>query len=617
MKQRKYNKEKKIRKILLISSDIEMQKKIKSKKYTLINSMTPKELEKLFQINNGQISTTISTYTNVLEKHIVKKIVDIPNNINYYYSDFVDNNNKNKEIKKRRRRYKTLFSDKGFFINYEHLIEETKKKEEEKETKEKIIENLIPFVSKKKSVGEEKINGYKSFPLIEIGQKNLFNFIKISTNNEINDFNKTYNIDIKEKEKEKEKENNSLNSSYDSNIWSQVNFSKFKENPKKRRKILDVNYKLIYYCYKYLKRKRPLEIKSSFNAYYGFEFEESYLKKNKTIKENETSSQIKIKLKKCKSSKEVKVFAKNQNSSKKKKKDNLKENKSISKELNKKKRVKSVYIKHKQKKIYNNIKKVNSNNSKHSYINNNEIKNEPKIIKKLVQKFESLTSEKKYIINYKRLSQGADYKIKNNNNPVIKKTKTNKFQNSAQRKKRLNRVKSSTQNIMSKADTKISSSDNESSLNISSVQNKKIKKSLHKIKEINNNINNINCININRKYEKFRSYRKEIDFSKTKKIKLINPSKFKNENPEENKVKEIISSKKPKKTIEEPTRGKFINSLKKTINFEINDNEVNKDYNKQKIVFRNNQFSKTKMGKTKSLRIRKKDSFLKKINNIE
>ena len=60
-------KEKKIRKLLLINSDQEMQKKIKKKNSVLINSMTPLELENSFQLYKDRINTSVSIYTNVLE----------------------------------------------------------------------------------------------------------------------------------------------------------------------------------------------------------------------------------------------------------------------------------------------------------------------------------------------------------------------------------------------------------------------------------------------------------------------------------------------------------------------------------------------------------------------
>ena len=91
--------------------------------------MTPIQLEKLYKVNNQPIKILISTYTNVIEKHIVEKIVDIPKNINYYQSDFKDNRKPKKE-KIILRRYKHLYSAKNFVVNYDNLIndKEGKKK---------------------------------------------------------------------------------------------------------------------------------------------------------------------------------------------------------------------------------------------------------------------------------------------------------------------------------------------------------------------------------------------------------------------------------------------------------------------------------------------------------
>ena len=52
--------------------------------------MTPLQLENLFQLYKDRINTSVSTYTNILEKHIVKQVVDNQKNINYYYSDFIE-----------------------------------------------------------------------------------------------------------------------------------------------------------------------------------------------------------------------------------------------------------------------------------------------------------------------------------------------------------------------------------------------------------------------------------------------------------------------------------------------------------------------------------------------
>ena len=87
-------------------------------------------------------------------------------------------------------------------------------------------------MSKKKSVGEEKITTNKTYPLIEIVQNN------INIKEEIED--SSCECDSKDKE-----------------------CDNCNEKKKVIKKKLDINYKLIYYCYTYLKRKRPLVIKKS------------------------------------------------------------------------------------------------------------------------------------------------------------------------------------------------------------------------------------------------------------------------------------------------------------------------------------------------------------------
>ena len=118
MKKNKITKEKTIRKLLLINSDNEMQKKIRRKNPVLINSMTPLELENSFQLYKDRINTSVSTYTNILEKHIVKQVVDNQKNINYYYSDFIEDR-KGRIIN---HRYKGVYSAKNFDPNFADII---------------------------------------------------------------------------------------------------------------------------------------------------------------------------------------------------------------------------------------------------------------------------------------------------------------------------------------------------------------------------------------------------------------------------------------------------------------------------------------------------------------
>ena len=224
-------KEKKIRKLLLINSDQEMQKKIKKKNSVLINSMTPLELENSFQLYKDRINTSVSTYTNVLEKHIVKQVVDIQRNINYYYSDFIDDK-KRRIMNQKYNKYKGVYSAKNFNTNFGDIIgdeeeseekEEDEKEEEKEEEKEKekeeekeedkeeeLLKSIIPFINKKRSVGTGKIIKDKSYSLIS------------PANNHINS-------------------NNVCIDTCDCNS----NIHQKYEKQKKRKKMLDMNYKLI------------------------------------------------------------------------------------------------------------------------------------------------------------------------------------------------------------------------------------------------------------------------------------------------------------------------------------------------------------------------------------
>ena len=131
MKQNNIAKEKKIRRLLLLNSDKEMQNKIKKKNPVLINSMTPLELENSFQLYKDIINTSVSTYTNILEKHIVKCVVDIHNNINYYYSDSMENK-KRRKINKNNK-YKRVYSHKIFDSNFGDFIDDEEESEEKEE----------------------------------------------------------------------------------------------------------------------------------------------------------------------------------------------------------------------------------------------------------------------------------------------------------------------------------------------------------------------------------------------------------------------------------------------------------------------------------------------------
>ena len=77
----------KIRKILLTFVDIELKKKKKSNHFILINSMYPNELDNIVHINQDPINIPTINFTNIAEKHLVKRIVDTKNDINYFYFD--------------------------------------------------------------------------------------------------------------------------------------------------------------------------------------------------------------------------------------------------------------------------------------------------------------------------------------------------------------------------------------------------------------------------------------------------------------------------------------------------------------------------------------------------
>ena len=244
MKQNNITKEKKIRRILLLNSDKEMQNKIKKKNPVLINSMTPVELENSFQLYKDIINTSVSTYTNILEKHIVKHVVDIHNNVNYYYTDSIENK-KRRKINKKHNKYKGLYSAKIFGSNFGDFIDDEEESEEkEEDEKEEIIKSIIPFINKKKSVGEGKIIKDKSY-------------LVISPKNNKNNKEDIYN-----------------NICFDTCHFNSKSHKQCQKQ--KKRKMLDINYKLIYYCYTYLKRKRPLLVQNNDNSISicGLEIEE-------------------------------------------------------------------------------------------------------------------------------------------------------------------------------------------------------------------------------------------------------------------------------------------------------------------------------------------------------
>ena len=483
----KDSKGKKIRKILLINSDIEMQKKVKAKNHILINSMTPLELENLFKLSKEPINITFSTITNILEKHMIQRIVDIPNNINFFYSDTINEKNTIKKVIKKKFQGKN--SAKNFIVNYEKLIE---KKENNNNKKEEIFEQIIPFASKKKSVGEEKIKGTKSYHLIAIGQQNIFQMISKDFNkNNIrysNDIDSNNNDNISEKDNN-ENEDKNLNSLCFSNSSIQTESDKFDKNIKSKEKPININNKLIYYCYTYLKRKRPLMTRNSNNTtIYGLEIEEEVFKKHNTIK-NLKKCELKkkrpvrpINKLKCKSCKEVKVY--NQINSSKIKKEEKHEinNKEIKILKSRRKSTNSEKISekdninistkdfiYKKKRGKTLTDKISSNNGSVKTKNKKSQENIIKALKIIAKKIHTIRSEKNEKIS-KKISQNI--KLKRRAHSIVKKSKNNNDIKNQYYKKYLNLRVMPSLNIISKADTKNSSFDNITSEEYSSIQNK-------------------------------------------------------------------------------------------------------------------------------------------------
>ena len=551
-------KSKTIRKLLLIISDNEMQKKIKTKNHILINSMTPKQLENLFQLSKGPISTTISTYTNVLEKHFVQKIVNIPKNIDYYYSDIMDKKKQNAKIFK----YQLLQSAKDFIVNYENLLENEEKNCEIDNKEEEIVDNLIPFYTKKKSVAHGKIKDYKSNPPLEIGQKNLLKIYEDGYKNSIN------NMEINEK--------TSINNINSYNDINEKTCDKYKEKSENKNKIKDINYKLVYYCYTYLKRKRPQFKPSSNISIYGLQIEEEYLlkrTKSNYIKKRQSKKKSKILDIKCKSSKEI-----TKNNIQKNKK---KENQTI-KDYKPKIRGKSISNKNRPKKsnLY-----INNNSS----VNTNNLGIDPIIIKTLTKKLISIKGEKGKTSKVKRFSQNIKENIRAKS--IIRKSKAHNT-NTSLKKKAIN-IRRSPTHIISKADTKNTSLDYLSSNDMSSPIKHK-----NKIKIINFHIhprkesNNYNNSNKKEKIYKKLIFDKE-NKSFRKKTKKTTHSILKYDCPEEMKIKENVHFRKAKKTLNEPIRGKLLNSLQKYVEFEEKKSFKEKSKERNKKYLKNKPSSKT------------------------
>ena len=500
-------KEKKIRKLLLINSDQEMQKKIKKKNSVLINSMTPLELENSFQLYKDRVNTSVSTYINVLEKHIVLQVVDINKNINYYYSDFIENK-KRRVTNQKYNKYKGEYSAKNINTNFGDLIDgeeesEENEEDEKEEKEEEIIKSIIPFINKKRSVGAGKIVKDKSYSLVS----------------PVNNF------------KNKEDLNNICIDTCD----CKSNDHHVCEKQKNRKKMLDMNYKLIYYCYTNLKRKRPLITQNNYdnnvtiNELYGLEIEEEYFDKMKrrtsTYKENKISNKLNNNMLRP-------VSSKNVNGSMKK----VKKNKTM----------KHIHKKNKR-------GCVTSKNGNNNHISNftNVLNN----LKSKLKKYISIKSDKKSIKKKNRLSQDHKTDKIKTKSSIKKHKKTNSNNN-----KIINVGESPFQNFMSKLDTKTTSFDE----NSSSVENK------NKIKNSKRKESNINSKN----KEATKNLKK--DNNERRKIKYITDSKLKHKCFEELKIR--VNYKPNKKSLVEPIRSQFMNSLQKKVGFNFEENKKNNFY---------------------------------------
>ena len=519
MKQNNITKEKKIRRILLLNSDKEMQNKIKKKNPVLINSMTPLELENSFQLYKDIINTSVSTYTNILEKHIVKHVVDIHNNINYYYTDSIENK-KRRKINKKHNKYKGLYSAKIFGSNFGDFIDDEEEREEkEEDEKEEIIKSIIPFINKKKSVGEGKIIKDKSYSVIS--PKNNYD--------------------------NKEDINNNI--CFDTCHFNSKSHKQCQKQ--KKRKMLDINYKLIYYCYTYLKRKRPLLVQNNDNSISicGLEIEEEYFNqinlRASSVKKNKAKNKFQLNKMRSKSTKNI-------NRKKVKKNKYLKEFKDINK-----------------KNLRGCITNRNRNNNNHP----NNLTNELNNLKSKIDKYISIRSDKKSKMGKDRLSR--DNKIeKCRTNSVVK--KHNKIH--CNDNKIINVGESPFQNIISKLDTKTTSfDDNSFSMEI---KNRRISNNKRR-KESNFNSKN---------KDKAKNFKK----IGRRKFKFITHNKLKHQCLEEIKVG---NNKPNKKSLKEPIRAQFMNSLQKKVGFNFEENKKNFYKNKKassKVSLINKMKSKSK-----------------------
>jgi hypothetical protein len=507
MKQNKITKEKKIRRLLLLNSDKEMQIKIKKKNPVLINSMTPLELENSFQLYKDIINISESTYTNILEKYIVERFVDINKNINYYYSESIENKKRKKAVKKYNK-YKGVYSAKIFGSNFDDFIDDEEEREEkEEDEKEEIIKSIIPFINRKKSVVEGKIIKDKSYSKLRP---------KINNN---------YKEDIN---------NNICFDTWDLNSNNNQQYEK-----QKKQKMLDINYKLIYYCYTYLKRKRPLIVQNNDNniSIYGLEIEE------------ENFNQVKLRASTVKKNKEKNKLQIN---------DITKIRSKSTKNINRKKAKKNKYLKDlKDLKDINKKNRICVTNRYNNNSQSNNLDNELSNLKSKIKKYISIRSEKKYKIKMNKLLQDKNIE-KCRTNSMFK--KHNKFHSNENYI--INVGESPLQNIISKLDTKTTSFDD----NSSSMENKNRGISNNKRKK-ETNINS-----------KIKEKAKILKKNGRRKFKFITHNKLKHQCLEEIK---LGNNKPNKKSLKEPIRAQFMNSLQKKVGFNFEENKKNFYKNKK------------------------------------
>ena len=506
MKQNKITKEKKIRRLLLLNSDKEMQVKIKKKNPVLINSMTPLELENSFQLYKDIINTSESTYTNILEKHIVEHVVDIHKNINYYYSESIENQRRRK-IYHTYNKYKGVYSAKICGSNFEDFIDDEEEREEkEEDEKEELIKSIIPFISKKRSVGEGKIVKDKSYSILS----------PIINSNNKEDINNNICFDTCD---------------FNSNNHQQC-------EKQKKLKMLDINYKLIYYCYTNLKRKRPLIIQNNDNniSICGLEIEEEYFNQIKlrasTVKKNKVKNKLQL-------NNTNKIRSKS------------------TKYINRKKVKKNKYLKDLKDTSKKNRECVTNRNRNNNNNQSNNLANELSNIKSKIEKYISIRSEKKSKIRLNKTSQ--DNKIeKSRANSMAKKH----YKIHSNDHYKINVGESPFQNIISKLDTKTTSfEDNSSTMEF-------IKRRISNIKRRKES--NMNS----RTKEKAKNLKK----NGRRKFKFITHNKLKHQCLEEIK---LGNNKPNKKSLKEPIRAQFMNSLQKKVGFNFEENKKNFYQNKK------------------------------------